>query len=275
MISFPNAKINLGLNIIGRRSDGYHLLETLFYPIPMTDTLEVYTQSKAESDRLTVYGNDSLGATEDNLVLRAVRALREVVDIPPLDIYLYKRIPSGAGMGGGSADASFMLTMLTRELGLGLSDKELHRIALTLGADCPFFINNTTAIGKGIGEELESYPLTLSGYRLVLLKPDLHISTAKAFSGLGSIARWHLPLEKALERELSEWRDVLHNDFERSLFPLYPCLPELKSWLYAQGAIYASMTGSGSVIYGLFKANTPTLTRQNEFTNTEIWEIDL
>lgn len=277
MIVYPNAKINLGLNIVGRREeDGYHLLETLFYPVPLTDVLEVHPLAGGKEDRLTVYGNDTLGREADNLVLRAVRALRTLAPIPPLDVYLSKQIPSGAGMGGGSADASFMLTLLRDRFDLELSNQELKDIALSLGADCPFFVDNKPSIGKGIGECLTSYPIDLSGFTLVLAKPSLHISTAEAFRGLGAVGRWSLPLEEVLQLDVTQWRDFLYNDFERSLFPHYAELPRLKALLYDLGAIYASMTGSGSVIYGLFAPNVrPELSDLTLTPDTKLWEINL
>lgn len=276
MITFPNAKINLGLNIVGRRADGYHLLETLFYPISLTDTLEVHLLPKGSDDRLTVYGNDTLGNVKDNLVLRAVRVLRTLVDVPPLDIYLNKRIPAGAGMGGGSADASFMLTMLCRELSLPVDPICLKGLALELGADCPFFIDNVPSVGRGIGEELEPNPIDLSGYTLLLAKPNLHISTAKAFSGLGEIGQWELPLEEVIRLGVQYWRMYLKNDFEQSLFPLYPELGVLKAMLYEAGAVYASMTGSGSVVYGLFQPNTRLeMNKFKDLPNTQLWELEL
>lgn len=253
MISFPNAKINLGLNIIGRRPDGYHLLETLFYPIPLCDVLEAHPLPEGQEDRLTLYGADNLGDPADNLVLRAVRALRARYAVPPLDIYLRKHIPSGAGMGGGSADASFMLTMLNRELALGVTQEELREIALGLGADCPVFIDNVPAFGEGIGEQLTPYEgLSLSGYVLVVVKPELHISTAEAFRGLRRVAPAPEPLRELLDLPLEQWHSRVVNDFEESLFPLHPELEKIKTWLYDQGAIYASMTGSGAALYGIF-----------------------
>ncbi|MDO4707782.1 MAG: 4-(cytidine 5'-diphospho)-2-C-methyl-D-erythritol kinase [Porphyromonadaceae bacterium] len=277
MIVYPNAKINLGLNIVGRRAaDGYHLLETLFYPVPLADVLEVCPQEGGTADRLTVYGNDTLADEADNLVLRAARALRTLFPIPPLDVYLSKQIPSGAGMGGGSADASFMLKALRDELALPLDDDKLRELALTLGADCPFFIGNKPAIGRGIGEELTPHPLDLSGFTLVLAKPQLHISTAEAFRGLGQIGRWELPLQEVLRLDMADWPRYLHNDFERSLFPRYAELPRLKALLYELGAVYASMTGSGSVIYGLFAPNhLPDLSPIEALPDTQLWQIGL
>lgn len=254
MISFPNAKINLGLDIVGRRADGYHLLETLFLPIPLTDVLEVHPRPEGEQDRLTVYGGDLEGNPQDNLVLKAARALRTHFCVPPLDIYLKKQIPSGAGMGGGSSDASSMLTLLNEGLSLGATSELLSSLALGLGADCPFFIYNRPALGQGIGEVLTPIEcLQLSGYRIVVVKPPLHIITAEAFRGLGKIAPKATPLAERLGLPLEQWREHIGNDFETSLFPLYPDLARIKAQLYDRGALYASMTGSGAALYGIFE----------------------
>ena len=191
MIVYPNAKLNLGLFVTGRRADGYHLLETAFLPIPLVDTLELELQPESGADRLQLEGavGADLGAVEDNLVLRAVRALRELAPIPAVSLRLEKQIPSGAGMGGGSADASFTLTALRELAGLSLTDAELERIALTLGADCPVFSANRPAVARGIGEVLSPLELPqLEGCWLTVVKPQLHISTAEAFRGLLPIA---------------------------------------------------------------------------------------
>ncbi len=252
MIVFPNAKINLGLQITGRRPDGYHLLSSVFLPIGLKDILEVVPAS-GERDNLVVYGAIETGRVEDNLVLRAVRALRQHCDIPPLDLYLYKRIPSGAGMGGGSSDATFALRAIRELLGLSLSDDQLRQIATTLGADCPFFVSNSPALTSGIGDVFAPAPaLKLSGLEIVVVKPPLHISTAEAFGGLGRIGGHTEGLETLLARPIETWRDGVVNDFEASLFPRYAELPALKQWLYDQGALYASMTGSGAALYGFF-----------------------
>ena len=180
MIVYPNAKLNLGLFVTGRRSDGYHLLETAFLPIPLCDTLELEL-SDADEDELIVTGGVETGALQDNLVLRAVRALRQLRSFPSVRLCLTKQIPSGAGMGGGSADASFTLTAINELCSLGLSTEELEAIALTLGADCPIFVRNQPAVGRGIGEVLTPLTLHLKGYHLTIVKPPIHISTAEAF----------------------------------------------------------------------------------------------
>lgn len=252
MIVFPNAKINLGLQIVGRRPDGYHLLSSVFLPIGLRDILEV-VPSRGATDSLVVYGAVETGRLEDNLVLRAVQALRQESDIPPLDLYLYKQIPSGAGMGGGSADASFTLRAVRELLDLPLDDDQLRQIAASLGADCPFFVANEPALVSGIGEIFAPAPeMHLVGLQLVVVKPPLHISTAEAFAGLRHIGEPSDSLSTLLSLPIEAWRDRVVNDFEQSLFPRYAELPALKRWLYDQGALYASMTGSGAALYGFF-----------------------
>ncbi len=254
MIVYPNAKLNIGLQVVGKRSDGYHLLDTCFYPIPLRDCLELLPNEELKRDRLTIYGADNLGDIQDNLVLRAVRLLRADYNFPYLDIYLYKHIPSGAGMGGGSSDASFTLKAVNELFALGISCEDLKAYALKLGADCPFFIDNIPALGEGVGEILSPIEgLSLEKYNLVIVKPDVHISTAEAFRGLKNIgAKKHSVLD-IVKGEVKTWRSILFNDFETSIFPLYPYLKEVKEKLYKLGAVYASMTGSGSAIFALFE----------------------
>lgn len=255
MIRFAPAKINLGLQITGKRSDGYHLLESLFVPIALSDILELLPLGEAEaSDSLEVLGAIETGRLEDNLVLRAIRALRERYDLPPTRIILKKQIPSGAGMGGGSSDATATLLALRELYALPASDSELEAIALGLGADCPFFVEAQPKLVRGIGEVFSPAPrLELGAYHLVVLKPELHISTAEAFRGLQRIGGHEHSVEEIIQHPIAEWRGELHNDFEDSLFPLYPELARLKARLYDCGAVYASMTGSGAALYGLFE----------------------
>ena len=250
MIVYPNAKLNLGLFVTGRRSDGYHLLETAFLPIPLCDTLELDLSDAAE-DELIVTGGVETGALQDNLVLRAVRALRQLHSFPSVRLRLTKQIPSRAGMGGGSADASFTLTAINELCSLGLSTEELEAIALTLGADCPIFVRNQPAVGRGIGEVLTPLALDLKGYHLTIVKPPIHISTAEAFRGLLPLKPVATPIEELVARPVAEWRDCLFNDFEPSLFPHHPVLSEIKDELYALGADFALMTGSGAALYAL------------------------
>lgn len=268
MLVRPNAKINLGLFITGRRPDGYHLLETVFLPIPLSDELEIAVREDLPADQLEVLGGVETGALEDNLVLRAVRLLRERYTFPALSLRLTKHIPSGAGMGGGSADASFTLTALNELLALGASPEELEALALRLGADCPLFVRNLPALGQGIGEELTSLALPqLAGLYLSVVKPALHSSTAEAFRGLQGFSQPPRPLPELLTLPLERWREVLTNDFETSLFPLYPELAQLKEALYTLGADFALMTGSGAALYALSRQplNLDTLQGEGRF----------
>lgn len=268
MLVRPNAKINLGLFITGRRPDGYHLLETVFLPIPLSDELEIAVREDLPVDQLEVLGGVETGALEDNLVLRAVRLLRERYTFPALSLRLTKHIPSGAGMGGGSADASFTLTALNELLALGASPEALEALALRLGADCPLFVRNLPALGQGIGEELTPLALPqLAGLYLSVVKPALHSSTAEAFRGLQGFSQPSRPLPELLTLPLERWREVLTNDFETSLFPLYPELVQLKEALYALGADFALMTGSGAALYALSRQplNLDTLQGEGRF----------
>ena len=251
MIVHPNAKINLGLFIVGRREDGYHLLETGFLPVPLCDTLEI-NYAEGREDVLEVSGGVETGTIHNNLVLRAVRALREEHTFPALHLRLKKVIPSGAGLGGGSADASFTLRAICELCDLGISLEELERIALRLGADCPIFIQNKPQVGRGVGERLSPMDVShLRGLYLTIIKPDLHIATAEAFQGLRSVGPKPYTIEEILTSPVAGWQDRLINDFEYSLFPKYRELKEIKDLLYAEGATFASLSGSGSSLYAL------------------------
>ena len=248
MITFPNAKINIGLNITEKRPDGYHNLETIFYPVELCDTLEFV---RGEETKFTCSGLNIEGESDNNLIMKAYRLLKEEFDLPAINIHLHKAIPMGAGLGGGSADAAFMLKMLNEEFKLGLSAQELEERAAKLGADCAFFIENKQILGKGIGNIFEPTTVNLAGYHIVLIKPEVHVSTAEAYGGCKP-QRWNVPLEEAVKRPIAEWRDCVFNDFEKTVFVAHPELAEIKDMLYAKGAIYAAMSGSGSTIYGIF-----------------------
>lgn len=250
MLKFPNAKINLGLNITAKRTDGYHDIESCFYPIPLKDALEIIPAKKLrfESTGLKIPGN-----SKDNLVLKAYELLKADFDLHALDIILHKNIPMGAGMGGGSADGAFMLTLLNKYFDLGIANKELEAYALQLGSDCPFFIDNQPKLVSGRGEIFESTKLDLSGYYLALVYPNIHISTAEAYSGVKP-QKAQISIKEIIENHpVEEWKRLLKNDFEVGIFEKYPKLEELKNKFYEDGAIYASMTGSGSTIFGIFK----------------------
>ena len=256
MITFPNIKINLGLSITEKRPDGYHNLETVFYPVAHEDALEIRTNPEAQQKfTLHQHGMEIAGNPENNLVVKAYLLLDKEFHLPPVEIHLYKHIPSGAGLGGGSSDAAFMLKLLNEHYNLQLSDKQLEDYAATLGADCAFFIKNTPTYAEGIGNIFSPIELSLKGYRIMIVKPDVFVSTREAFANIRP-HRPEYPVREVIRRPVAEWKDTLINDFEASVFPQYPVIGEIKEELYHQGAIYASMSGSGSSVFGLFAADT-------------------
>ena len=248
MICFPNAKINLGLNIVSRRPDGYHNLETIFVPIGLRDILEAVP---ARETALHPSGIALEGSDDDNLVLKAFRLLQAEKDVLPMALYLHKLIPFGAGLGGGSADAAFLLALVNQMQQLGLSDDELEAYASRLGADCPFFIRNRAAFAQGIGNEFEDIPLPVGGMHLFLAIPPVAVSTREAYAGI-TPKKPAVSLREAVKRPVDEWKDLIVNDFEESIFPRHPEIAAIKQRLYDLGARYASMSGSGSAVYGLF-----------------------
>lgn len=252
MITFPNAKINLGLSITEKRPDGYHNLETVFYPVPLEDALEIRTSSEAGPKfTLHSYGLDIVGSPEDNLVIKAYSLLDKEFHLPPVEIHLYKHIPSGAGLGGGSSDAAFMLKLLNEHYQLKQSESQLETYATALGADCAFFIKNSPTFAEGIGNLFSPITLSLKGYQILIVKPNVFVSTREAFSNI----RPHRPecsIKDIIQRPLHEWKELLMNDFEASVFPQYPVIEEIKKELYSNRAIYVSMSGSGSSVFGLF-----------------------
>ncbi len=252
MLRFPNAKINIGLFITGKRDDGYHNLETIFYPAPIKDALELVEQ-EAEATSIHISGLEVAGNTDTNLVWKAWQLLQKdfPAQVKPLPVFLHKVIPMGAGMGGGSSDGAFMLRMLNDHFRLNLNTTQLEQYALQLGSDCPFFIRNQPAFASGRGELLEPLSLDLSAYTLQVVCPAIHVSTATAFKGVHP-APAPFNLKELPQLPLSDWKRYIRNDFESSVFQAQPALQEFKEALYAQGALYASMSGSGSAIYGLF-----------------------
>lgn len=247
MILFPNAKINIGLNIISKRADGYHDIETLMMPVDWHDILEI-VPSRGHESTLTVYGNKIDCPIEDNLVMKAYRYLQREYNIPTTDLYLSKIIPDGAGLGGGSSDASFTLIGLNNLYNLGLSQEKLSGIAATLGSDCPFFIYNTPMIASGTGTVLSPVDINLSEYTVVIAKPSNRVPTREAYSGTKPAA-WPQSLTSLVQKG-----DIfkLKNDFEISVFPLHPAIMELKEYFVSNGAIYSAMSGSGSSVFALF-----------------------
>ena len=257
MLRFPNAKINLGLHITRKRDDGYHELETIFYPLKaMRDALEIVPAANPEAS-LQMSGLTVKGHSQFNLVWQAYAGLkmRFPDKVALMDIYLHKAIPMGAGLGGGSSDASVALQMLNDMCGLGLVGEELEELALELGSDCPFFIRNTPQFATGRGEVMKPVAIDLSAYRIEVVHPDLHINTRAAFSRITPMPA-PFDLRSLPDVPVESWKEVLRNDFEESVFAQWPEIAAIKAQMYADGAVYASMSGSGSAVYGLFNSIT-------------------
>ena len=249
MLSFPNAKINLGLHIISKRPDGFHDLETCLYPVNWCDMLEVIAGEEVD---FTYSGLAIEGDPTDNLCYRAYELLGANYELPPIQLQLHKVIPLGAGLGGGSSDAAATLLSLNKKFALNLDQRELKKFAAQLGSDCPFFIDNTPSFATGKGDILEPADIDLTGIHILLVNPGLHISTAQAYSKVIP-KKTHVSLRKAVDQPYSLWKETLVNDFEDSIFPDYPEIAEIKGRLYDGGAFYASMSGSGASVYGLFE----------------------
>ncbi len=255
MITFPNAKINLGLNIVEKRPDGYHNLETIFYPINLQDALEVTRRENNDKEyTLHISGSPLEGEPEDNLVVKAYKLLKK--DYPgllPVDIHMYKHIPAGAGLGGGSSDAACMIKLLNDKFSLGLSTERMEEYAAKLGADCAFFIRNKPVFATGIGNLFEPVELSLKGYHIILIKPDIFVSTRDAFAEIKPV-RPAVSLKEVVKQPIETWKSSMKNDFEDSVFKKFPEIAAIKDELYDLEAVYAAMSGSGSSVYGIFEA---------------------
>ncbi len=256
MISFPNSKINIGLNILGKRADGYHDLETIFYPLPFYDALEIIhanTALSVSSCRLSVSGELSDTNVEENLCTKVFELLKkEFPSIPSVIMHLHKQIPVGAGLGGGSADAAFTLRTLNNLFVLNCSEIKLSALAVQLGSDCPFFIVNKPCLAWGRGEILAPVEVDLSSYKIVLVNPGISVNTTDMFRQIKP-KKQNYPLEHSIHLPVEKWKEQISNDFEEIVFAIYPTIGKLKSDLYDAGAIYASLSGSGSSVYGIFK----------------------
>lgn len=256
MIVYPNAKINIGLNVVERRPDGYHNLETVFYPINLQDAIElkeIEGEEPANGCQLKVMGTVLDGTPDDNLVVKAYKLLKADFDIPPVSIGLYKHVPTGAGLGGGSSDAAFTIKTLNERFSLGLSDEQMEEYCSRLGADCAFFIKNKPVFATGIGNEFHPFDLSLKGKTLVLIKPDIFVSTKDAYAKV-TPRRPEVSLPELLSQPLETWKGRVVNDFEPSVFAKYPEIAAIKDNLYDLGAVYASMSGSGSSVFGIFNS---------------------
>jgi len=263
MILFPNAKINIGLNIVSKRSDGYHNLQTIFYPLAIKDAVEVV---EAHELRFSSSGLNIPGSADENLCLKAYHLLKiDFTELPTVHIHLHKHIPIGAGLGGGSSDASFFIKLMNQKFSLGLENSQMEHYASKIGSDCAFFIQNKPAYAIEKGEQLSLIDLDLSSYFIVLVMPPIGVSTAEAYQGL-SPAPAADSLTEMIKLPLPDWKSTIKNDFERSVFSKYPEIAKIKASLYEAGALYASMSGSGSSVYGIFKdpLKLPHLEKENK-----------
>jgi len=250
MICFPNAKINLGLDILGRRPDGFHEIETFLFPIPLFDVLEF---RKSDAFKLFSHGYDLEIQVTDNLVFKTWQLLKKQFSIPPLEIHLIKNIPAGSGLGGGSSDAAFLIKNINSYFSLKLNEVKMQKLASQLGSDCPFFIQDKPAFASGRGEIIEPFELILKGFYLVLVFPKISVSTSTTYK-LVKPLKPENSLRKIICLAIEDWKDKLTNAFEIPVFHLYPELKKIKKNLYSMNAIYVSLTGTGSCIYGIFKS---------------------
>ena len=252
MVVFPNGKINIGLQVVEKRTDGYHNIQTIFYPINTRDIVEIITVNSDKEITYTQSGLHIDGNTDHNLCVKAYHLLkRDFNHLPHIQLHLHKAIPMGAGLGGGSADGAFTLKLLNNKYQLNLSESQLISYALELGSDCPFFILNNASYATGRGENLNPINLDLSDYKILIINPGIHVNTGWAFSQL-TPHHPDLDLIEAVSKPVWEWKNRITNDFEPSVFKMHPAIAELKSHLYEKGALYASMSGSGSSVYGIF-----------------------
>jgi len=253
VILFPNCKINIGLNVLAKRADGFHDIQSVFYPLPLKDILESVPASKFG---MQLTGIPLTGSLSENLCFKAYHQLKKrFPGIPAVDIYLHKNIPIGAGLGGGSSDAAFLLMLLNRQFDLGLTNHELLQEAMNLGSDCPFFIVNRPCLAQGRGELLDPVEIDLSGYRFMLVHPHIQLSTAEAFASIVP-SRPALQIKEIITRPVASWPGRLVNDFEEVAMRKHPLLQSVKKKLYDAGALYASMTGSGSSFFGIFEKDS-------------------
>ena len=268
MILFPSAKINLGLRVIAKREDGFHAIESVFYSVPFSDVVEF---RKAPEFGLSVYGKSIPGKLSENLLTKTWKLLHDAYHIPPVEVVLLKNIPSGSGLGGGSSDAAFFLKGLNDFFQLKIRDEKLLALAARLGSDCPFFVRNKPAFVTGRGEIFHTCSLNLSGLYLVLVLPDLQLSTNTLFAGIIP-KKSEIPLSEIVKIPVTQWQQLLTNDFEMTVFQDYPMLKEIKEILIDHGALYASMTGTGSAFYGLFN-RYPDIERLKRYGETRCFAL--
>lgn len=269
MVTFPNAKINLGLNVLSRRPDGYHNISSCFYPVDWKDILEIVPFDNFVFDAT---GIDIPGNPHENLCVRAYELIKADHDIPPVHIHLHKLIPLGAGLGGGSSDGTFTLKMLDDLFELKLGSDRLLKYAAQLGSDCPFFIANAARLVSGVGDQFEELSVNISGLSICIVHPKEHIDTREAYTGIVPQSPDVSIKEILLNTPVSEWRLTLKNDFEDTVMDKLPVLCGIKEVLYEHGAIYASMTGSGSAMYGLFRTDAELSNLETSFGHYHFWK---
>ncbi len=268
MISFPSAKINIGLNIVGKRMDGFHNIETIFYPVQWNDVLEIVRDAdeknsvKFKGSGIKMYGKD-----QQNLCVRAFHLLAERHNLSSVKMHLHKIIPIGAGLGGGSSDAAFTLMLLNKLFELKISDDKLQEYASELGSDCSFFMRNKPVYASGKGDVFEEIKLDLKKYFVVLVKPKVHVSTAEAYRSVVP-AKPTASLKELIKLPVDKWKDTISNDFEKTIFEKFAVIKNVKTKLYKYGAIYSSMSGSGSTVYGIFKEEKKL---DASFRNCVVW----
>jgi 4-diphosphocytidyl-2-C-methyl-D-erythritol kinase len=260
MVAFPNCKINIGLNITGKRPDGFHNLETIFYPIGIKDAVEIIESNEDGNVTFTCTGNIVDAKDDDNLCVKAYHLLKkDFPQIPSIKMHLHKNIPMGAGLGGGSADASAVLLLLNKKFNLNISKEKLIAYALTLGSDCPFFIINKPCFATGRGEILEEINIDLSAYKIMVVNPAIHVNTREAFASLNQSNFSPIgELQHIIKQDISTWKNSIKNDFELSVFKQHPPIENIKNTLYENGAVYSAMSGSGSTVFGIFEKEMST-----------------
>jgi 4-diphosphocytidyl-2-C-methyl-D-erythritol kinase len=269
MIVFPNAKINIGLQVLEKLPDGYHSIHSVFYPIGLHDTLSIERAPGKQGLELRITGLEVPGGLSSNLCVKAYELIGRDYPLPGVNLYLHKTIPIGAGLGGGSSDAAYFIRALNDTFELGLAWGEMHHYSRQLGSDCSFFISNRPSFASGKGDLLESMDMSLKGYFLVLVCPSIHVSTAEAYAGVKPTLT-EFDLESFVgENPPEAWRDVVKNDFEQSVFLQNPVIEGIKEKLYSKGAVYASMTGSGSAVYGIFREAVSLV---EAFESAFVWE---
>ncbi len=273
MIVFPHIKINIGLNVVSRREDGYHDIESFMYPVKgLADILEIVFPTNSTNN--VSFQTTGIGCgvePEKNICVRAINLLSTVRQLPPIAMHLHKIVPNGAGLGGGSADCAFVLKHVNSLLNLGLSSDELRSLATQLGADCPFFIDDTPAIARGIGEVLTPFDVPqLVGKKIVIAKPDVSVSTAEAYAAI-TPAKPSVEIEEVLQSDIRSWKSKLRNDFEEGIFARLPELEFLRNRMYGFGALYAQMSGSGSAVYGIFDGDVE-LPDNSKFGDMFVWK---